>query len=294
MVPTSRDQSAGPHWGSAIAYPVSYRCLLAIRPVLIPSPRDSEMAKPQLGTATQVYVLDRATDKTILEMIQSGAVLIRRFGQRDQLLKLASSMGELMQPGVGMPPELHDGFVYTVQVRNEGSGLNDVHGNPIISSTNRAFSLHTDGFNLQVPPRFVLLLRVDNDGQSTPTVVSSIEKALARLPGLRNSIESLMMPSARGPVRFSEFTANHLSPRYRVNMEEVERWRDVSDACLAEESDDVLAELGSALNAVSTAVVLEPTDILVLDNWRMCHGRPQLSKDSRRRLERVWVASRQA
>src|SRR5260221_14614614 len=76
-------------------------------------------------------------------------------------------------------------------------------------------------------------------------------------------------------------------------MEEVERWRDVCGACLAEESDDVLAELGSALNAVSTAVVLEPTDILVLDNWRICHGRPQFFKQNRVRLEREGGASLQ-
>jgi alpha-ketoglutarate-dependent taurine dioxygenase len=103
------------------------------------------------------------------------------------------------------------------------------------------------------------------------------------------------MPSALGPVHFREIVAKDAGPpRYRLNIEEIERWGAITEPGLTSAHRRTLTDLSSALHAVSTTVVLEPTDLLILDNWRVCHGRPELPKRSGRRLERVWVADARA
>jgi alpha-ketoglutarate-dependent taurine dioxygenase len=241
---------------------------------------------------TGATIVDRQLVDSVPPLVEIGPVVVRQLGGRRELLKLASSMGRLMEPGVGMASGLHDGVVYTIEVRNNGLGVTDVYGNVIISSTSREFPLHTDGFNLPVPPRYVLLMRMDDEPRHTPTFIASFEQALDRSPQLRDHLIGIRVPSARGLV--SVVGSDGSAPTYRLNPEEIERWSDSAETSVASRDKVVLAELSVALSDVASTVTLETGDLLVLDNWRFSHGRPELDVSSRRRLARVWVAPQAA
>lgn len=72
-------------------------------------------------------------------------------------------------------------------------------------------------------------------------------------------------------------------------------WLDPVDCGIAEQ--DALRMLSSAIQAFAVSstirVRLAPGDALFIDNQRIMHGRAALSVDSRRKLHRVWIISRE-
>ena len=99
------------------------------------------------------YRLGNAAN-ALRELLRDDAVAyVENVGSEDHLLALAEQLGEVIEPGVAMPSGAHDGRVYSVEVRNQGRGVDDQHGNVILSSTNQPFPAHTDGYNRSEPPR---------------------------------------------------------------------------------------------------------------------------------------------
>lgn len=222
---------------------------------------------------------------------EHGVAYLQHVGEDDELLELAEQLGPVTEPGVGMPSSAHDGRVYSVEVRNKGEGLVDEHGNAILSSTSLEFPLHTDAYNRPQPPLYVLLLRADDSEDDTPTYVSDSRPVIADLPDdIVAMLRRPVFPSARGavPVLQARDDGHH---RIRFNHEEIDRWEGQDPSPLMEENArDALSELARGLRLHQQPVSIQPTDCLVIDNARMCHGRPALSPDSRRVLKRVWVA----
>ncbi|HEY3865411.1 MAG TPA: TauD/TfdA family dioxygenase [Solirubrobacteraceae bacterium] len=232
---------------------------------------------------------DRAELRDALK--HDGVVYVRRVEDDAQLLELARSLGELTEPGVAMPSGAHDGMIYSVRVRNDGKGLLDAHGNAIVSTTAHEFSLHTDGFNRPIPPRYVLLARADRGPDLTPSFVSDALATVAELTApAAGVLRSAAFPSSTGPVTVTEMREDG-SEAIRFNEEEILRWagRDGNPE-LSTETTAALAKFSRGLKLRQETCVIQPTDCLVLDNHRMCHGRSEMALDSTRELRRVWVA----
>jgi alpha-ketoglutarate-dependent taurine dioxygenase len=205
-----------------------------------------------------------------------------------ELLALARGLGEITAPGVGMAAGMHDGKVYSVHVRS-GGGEVDRHGKVILSTTDLEFPLHTDAYNLPEPPRYVFLLRTDHGRDETLSYVSDSAEALDDLGD--DEVATLaqpLFPSARGAVALLEPVSGGRR-RLRYNGEEIARWTS-PDAPLDTAGRQAQEALAESLRSRSQSFVIEPADCLLLDNWRLCHGRGSLSKDSIRTLKRVWVA----
>lgn len=219
-----------------------------------------------------------------------GAAHVPQLGGIEDVLALAAQFGVVIEPGVGMAPGLHDGRVHLIRVHNEGNGLTDIYGNTIISTTSLPFSLHTDGYNLVAPPHYVLLLRLDDAEDVQPTYVSDFAATSRTLSsGQQELLGQVRFPGARGPKPLLE-TLDH-GRRLRLNREEIERWAgNQGNQRLDPSHLQFLVELTQSLEAGRGEVTLRCGDGLVLDNWRMCHGRPRLPASSPRVIARVWVA----
>jgi alpha-ketoglutarate-dependent taurine dioxygenase len=232
---------------------------------------------------------DRAELREALK--HDGVVYVRRVEDDTQLLELARSLGELIEPGVAMPNGAHDGVIYSVRVRNDGKGLLDAHGNAIVSTTSHEFSLHTDGFNRPIPPRCVLLARADRGPDATPSFVSDALATVAELTTpAADVLRSALFPSAAGAVAVVE-TCDDGGEAIRFNEEEILRWAGrEGNPELSTETTAALAKFNRGLKLRQETCIIQTTDCLVLDNRRMCHGRSEMALDSTRELRRVWVA----
>jgi Taurine catabolism dioxygenase TauD, TfdA family len=221
-----------------------------------------------------------------------GVLYVEGVEREDDLLVIAAELGQTIAPGVGMSAGMHDGKLYSVKVRDEGRGLRDEHGHVILSTTYRAFPLHTDAFNRPQPPRYVLLLRTDEGPDDvTPSHVSDARLALAGVPGdLAHMLLQPSFPSALGLVPLMQ-TAPRGASRLRFNREEILRWserREVNPP-MDDRAREAVDQLGDRLVAVQETFTIAPHDCLVLDNWRVCHGRGAMTPTSTRVLQRAWV-----
>jgi alpha-ketoglutarate-dependent taurine dioxygenase len=189
-----------------------------------------------------------------------------------------------------MGPQLHDGRVYEVAVREAGKGLTDQHGNTIVSTTAHSFELHTDGYNRPEPPRFVFLLRTDGGVGGPASFVSRSDQAIARLnASTRDALTRAEYPSAAGPIPLLDVPAPSLH-RLRFNGTEIEQWSGRGpNPDLGDQQRETLHALAHELRSVRATFTIAPGDCLVLDNWRVCHGRASMSRSSKRVLSRVWV-----
>jgi alpha-ketoglutarate-dependent taurine dioxygenase len=235
---------------------------------------------------------DTPHDDVRTALDRDGAVYLTGVGTEPRLLELAERLGEVIAPGtwVGSAASLHDGRIYSVEVREGGAGLADQHGNTVVSSTNRAFALHTDGYSRPEPPRYVLLMRADDGPDDTVSYVSDAHRALRDLDaGACAHLARPEFPSSAGPFTVVERLDDGV--RLRFNKTEIDRWAepDSSDS-LDHELREAAALLDTALHAHQRSLTIAPSDCLLLDNWRACHGRSAMPADSRRVLKRVWVA----
>jgi alpha-ketoglutarate-dependent taurine dioxygenase len=188
-----------------------------------------------------------------------------------------------------MPSGMHDGRVYSVAIRGDGSGELDKHGHPILSTTDREFPLHTDAYNRSEAPRYVFLFRADRAKTDTASYVSDFQKA-ADLLGEEDLIllKEPVFPSAVGWRPVLEERGGSL--RFRFNGEEIRRWSQREDGSFSAAAERAVDSLESALATTQETFQLEPLDCLLLDNWRVCHGRSRIPAGSKRELKRVWVA----
>lgn len=221
-------------------------------------------------------------------LAEVGSVLLHGLDGPAELRRLATTLGRVIPPGVGIPSALRrSDDIYEVKVRDpSGGGLRDRHGNTILSTTASGFSLHTDGYNLVEPPRFVLLLRVSGEDEAPLSSVSDAVAAIASLPAKdRALLRRPLYGSAVGELPVLD-TVRGLS-RVRFNAVEMRRW---SSARVRAER--AIATIAPALRDVERRIRLRRGDCLVMDNWRMCHGREALPQDSKRVLLRMWIADR--
>lgn len=216
-----------------------------------------------------------------------GALLLESVADDDLLLELATNLGEVIQPGVGMQKGAHDGRIYSVEAR-DGAGYHDRHGNLILSTTTAEFPLHTDGYNRSDPPRYVLLMRADQSDDQTESLTCDASAVIGDLS--EEAVEILkrpLFPSAEGSVALVD-RSNGIE-RLRFNRHEIDNWSKHGFGALEEPAVHAIDALEDGLSRRKESFRIRYGQCLILDNWRFCHGRSALATGSKRVLRRVWV-----
>ena len=189
-----------------------------------------------------------------------------------------SGLGELVRlPGVAE--------VQVLAPRHEDQApLNTYSGNFGIQE----FPLHTDLAHWFVPPRYFVLRCVIGSKQVSTNLVDI--KDLISIVGRRNLTRVLVR--ARRPLKGSRPLLRLLSSRADGN--ELFRWDQLFLAPATDESRDIYETVADALASIEPIEVFlaNPGDTLILDNWRMIHGRSQVSTvDELRRVERAYFGA---
>jgi alpha-ketoglutarate-dependent taurine dioxygenase len=207
------------------------------------------------------------------------------------LLNLARALGTPVNSGAMVPAHpLEDEFVYRVEPRNDGHGVEDDSGLLIFSTTDRVFDCHTDGYHNRDPIDLVLMLCVRADASGGVTTLAHVDDLLDALNAAeRTLLADPVFPTLNG--RTSVLKEARSGATMRLNLAEIERFIRDDDPVFT------LAHFVAArrLDALArgdcrcASFALGPGDCLILDNRRVLHGRSALSAGSTRLLKRVWV-----
>jgi hypothetical protein len=180
---------------------------------------------------------------------------------------------------LGAPRHRDGGVVERLRIRDRGDApprsLSGVHGRG-------AFPLHTDYAHRAIPPRYVLL-RNASKGTVRPTIVATLEAMQRdqhatellqrRMWIVRGGRGAFYAPVLFGAGRFVRWDAECMSP-----------------SALAADALAVWVECLSR----ATAIRIEWTEdtAIILDNWRVMHGRDgvAIQSDENRILERIAVS----
>ena len=216
---------------------------------------------------------------------QDGHAYIAGLRTAERLAGLGRMLGSIVPAGVGMSNDLHSADSYEIRVRNDGAGVLDKFGKQIVSTTAQAFEFHTDGYNRAHPPRYVLLLRTDCSDELPESFFADVHAVLhdAAYAELVDRLCDPIYPSANGPQSVV-FDRDACSIRF--NPLEMDRWSGVhTDRGWREPVKALLSLIGED----PRVDCLRPGDAVMLDNWRVCHARSELRRDSERTVLRMWV-----
>jgi alpha-ketoglutarate-dependent taurine dioxygenase len=222
---------------------------------------------------TMLELMGPVEAPVLKEALDEEGALCLRDVLDDTLLEVALSLGEIVRDE-------------SVEVVNGGAGKPDSFGNILLSSTNDAFRLHTDGYNRTERPHYLVLLRIDNGVELPVTYVADSREAFKTLDdSTLATLKTATFPYARG------LTAVISENYFSFNLDEIERWSAEQKFGPALFAAQLAAaqRLSSALSAVANHLTLVGRSCLILDNHRVCHGRSALSAVSARKLRRVWI-----
>lgn len=149
----------------------------------------------------------------------------------------------------------------------------------------QAFPLHTDLAHWHIPPRY-LALRCVVGTNAVSTVLLSGALVVADV-GERVLRRALVMP--RRPLGFQRSLLRLYEERLGAWCL---RWDDLFLVPASSAGARACAAVRSTLaaSAREEVVLREPGDTLVLDNWRMLHGRSRVAPEfKKRRIERAYL-----
>ena len=150
------------------------------------------------------------------------------------------------------------------------------------------FPLHTDLAHWFLPPRYFALRCVIGSRHVSTNLVDF--KELISVVGRRQLMRALVRP--RRPLNRSRPLLRLLSRR--EDGSELFRWDSVFVVPATNESQVIYETVADGLASIEPMEVSlkNPGDTLVLDNWRMLHGRSQVSTgDETRRVERAYFGA---
>ena len=205
-----------------------------------------------------------------------GALVFCRVPCQDDnrpLHLIAESLGPPSLRALPKHPELDDGR--GVQwVRSLAQPVRDRFGESLRSAGSEAFALHTDEAFFLEPCRWVLLhcWRPDPEGGGD-TCLSDLKALSDLLPAAMLS-RPLPYPCGRLPTLSSAGAG-------RFN-------REALDSAQADGQDLAAAnQIAAALAQSGTRLALAAGDLLLIDNWRIAHGREPFAANSPRALKRL-------
>lgn len=192
---------------------------------------------------------------------------------REHLLRVARSLGRVVCTRAGTPS-------VDVLRPTEAAARNSLSGMHALGS----FPYHTDVAHLPVPHRFVLLACVDPGGGGRPTTLLDTRD----VPLDRRERELL----TSSPLRVVNGRASFFSTVLRRGRAFVR----YDPGCMRPVTADGAAALSvyqaGASRAAAVDVEWRRGDLLVVDNWRVLHGRGSAARrDAGRTLLRAYVAA---
>ncbi|MBL8665418.1 MAG: TauD/TfdA family dioxygenase [Candidatus Odyssella sp.] len=201
------------------------------------------------------------------------------------LLDLAATIGPIKSHGPYRGDLAREGESVNI-IRALPEPIPDVSGKIMLSTMAVDHHMHTDESFFATPSRYVLLhcWRPDPAGGGLNTV-ADLADVLARLTDAERADCVRLRYSWRGvesPIVGAPPDGGPL--RVRFNVREAQ--------CLERDTaaGDALAQrFAHAAEEAAVGLALGPGDCLVLDNWRVLHGRTAFAPDSPRLLKRVGV-----
>lgn len=198
------------------------------------------------------------------------------------LRTLAASLGA---PSLDSLPHrarlVEPGGVARVEALAEATA--DQYGKPLLSASSAAFALHSDESFQADPARFVLLQCWRPAAQGGQTLLVDVH---ALLPDL-DRVTQIALTQLHLPYAHADAVSVDAHRRVRYNRRECagaasgralsatqEHWLDRFDAVFADHAHSLDLHAG---------------DLLVIDNWRVLHGRLSFAADSGRLLKRLRV-----
>ena len=149
----------------------------------------------------------------------------------------------------------------------------------------QAFPLHTDLAHWFLPPRYFALRCVTGSRHVSTSLVDV--RDLISVVGRKHLTRALVRP--RRPLKRNRPLLRVLN--CRGDGSEVFRWDSLFVVPATKESQAICETITGGLASIEGKEVWlkNPGDTLILDNWRMLHGRSQVSiEDGLRRLERAY------
>ena len=201
------------------------------------------------------------------------------------LLDLAASLGPVKRHGPNFRDPTREGEAVSL-VRALPEPIADVSGTIMLSTMATEHHMHTDESFFATPSRYVLLhcWRPDPAGGGR-TLLADVEDVLARLTAPERADCARLRYGWRGvegPIIAGMPDGG--PPRVRFNMREAHcRGNDRAAA------DALVRRFAHAAEEAAVELFLAPGDCLVIDNWRVLHGRTAFAPDSPRLLKRVGV-----
>nr|WP_225444581.1 TauD/TfdA family dioxygenase [Pseudomarimonas arenosa] len=187
------------------------------------------------------------------------------------LHRVAALLGPPSLRAVSRQPDLNQGRGVQ-SVRALAQPIGNRFGETLRSSGSEAFPLHTDEAFLERPCRWVLLhcWQADPDGRGASVLADLRQLALADRPTLTRPLPyrcgmHVTLPEG-APARFNPEALQ--SPLNDGDLQAVDR-------------------IAAALAAQSVRFLLQQGELLVIDNWRLAHGREAFSPESSRLLLRL-------
>lgn len=161
----------------------------------------------------------------------------------------------------------------------------DQFGKPLLSGHHAAFPLHSDEAFAALPCRYVLLhcWRADPEGAGA-SLLATRERIEALADG--DSGQALRSLTLDYPCGSTTTLAPGL---LRYNRSEIESLWQRRDQLLAPETRAWLDRFDALFAAAAEPLLLQPGELLLIDNHRTLHGRTAFAAGSPRLLKRVRV-----
>lgn len=147
------------------------------------------------------------------------------------------------------------------------------------------FPIHTDLAHWEVPPRYILLRCVKGNPRVYTRIVNY--KIIANIVGRDILRQALVVPRRK----HHRHIVTVLPVEFRINCEIGIRWDFLFLNPVNMYAKQLSDELSRAKNHIGINVSLsDPGDTLIIDNWKVLHGRSSVPSDAlSRKIERVYL-----
>ena len=161
----------------------------------------------------------------------------------------------------------------------------DQYGKPLLSAASAAFALHTDESFCEVPARWVLLHCWRPAASSGDTLLADAQDVFDRA----DRVTQIALQQLRLPFPFGDAVTIDAARRVRFNRTECAAAAQAQGRELSPVQALWLERFQALFQPSVTRLQLTAGDLLIVDNWRLLHGRDAFAADSGRLLKRLRI-----
>jgi L-asparagine oxygenase len=150
------------------------------------------------------------------------------------------------------------------------------------------FPFHTDLAHWYMPPRFLVLRCIEGAPDVKTHIIDSI--SIIRSVGEENLRRALVQP--RRPIEGNRFLLHILEPCSLANSRF--RWDTLFIVPSTDRSSRIFSAIKKCISEIKPLdfVLRRPGDTLIVDNWRMLHGRSAVHvSQCHRKIHRAYLSS---